>query len=200
MARRKGRTAIGGQFSWRLVEMLEAPAYRVLSLSARRILDRLEIELAHHGGDDNGRLPTTYEHFHEYGMDRDTIAPAISECVALGFVEVTERGRAGNREFRSPSLYRLTYRPTRGRDATDEWKNIGTLEQAQAVGRAARTTARAEKKRERKNTARGLSDVSHGGSPAEIIYLPHGGSPTTALHGGSPTTSISRGGERAGGS
>ena len=34
--------------------MMASPAFRVLSLSARRVLDRLEIELAHHGGQDNG--------------------------------------------------------------------------------------------------------------------------------------------------
>ena len=79
--------------------MLESPAFRVLSLSARRVLDRLEIELAHHGGQDNVSLPVTYEHFHEYGIHRHAIGPGIRRCVALGFVEVTEPGRAGNVEF-----------------------------------------------------------------------------------------------------
>ena len=45
---RKRRTQIDGQFAAREIKMLESPAFRVLSLSARRILDRLEIELAHH--------------------------------------------------------------------------------------------------------------------------------------------------------
>lgn len=49
---------ISGQFSARLIEMLESPAYRVLSLSARRILDRIDIEHAHHGGQDNGLYPS----------------------------------------------------------------------------------------------------------------------------------------------
>ena len=80
-----------GQFAARLVEMLEAPAYRVLRLSARRALDRVEIELGHHGGNDNGRLPVTFE-------SRGSIAPAIREAVALGFLEITEHGRAGNGE------------------------------------------------------------------------------------------------------
>ena len=89
-------TKIAGQFAARTIEMLELPAFRVLSLSARRVLDRLEIELAHHGGQDNGKLPCTYQHFHEYGVHRHAIGPGIRDCVALGSVEITERGRAGS--------------------------------------------------------------------------------------------------------
>src|SRR5215210_2323525 len=105
-----GRNSILGQFAPRTIEMLESAAYRVLTLSAHRVLARLEIELAHHGGNDNGKLPCTFADFEAYGIDRHAIAPALREVVVLGFVEVTERGSAGNREFRSPSLYRLTYR------------------------------------------------------------------------------------------
>ena len=64
--------------------MLESPTFRELSLSARRVLDRLEIELAHHGGMDNGRLPVTYDDFQRYGIDRNAIAPAILELIAPG--------------------------------------------------------------------------------------------------------------------
>lgn len=186
MSRR--RTKIGGQFSWRLVEMLESPAYRVLSLSGRRILDRLEIELAHHGGDDNGKLPTTYEHFCEYGMDRDCIAPGIRECVALGFLEVTEQGVAGNREFRRPNRFRLTYRPCGKANATDEWRRIETIELAQQLAGAAR---------KKQKTSRGFSELSVGETPTETIKAPVGETPTTAHSRKTPTTSISRGGDDA---
>jgi hypothetical protein len=54
------RTRIAGQFAPRLVEMLESHAYRALSHAAHRLLARLEIELAHHGGRQNGKLPLTY--------------------------------------------------------------------------------------------------------------------------------------------
>jgi hypothetical protein len=37
--------------------MLESPAFRVSSLACRRILDRIAVEYAHHGGNDNGKLP-----------------------------------------------------------------------------------------------------------------------------------------------
>src|SRR5258707_12030551 len=111
MGGRSGRrTSISGQFPPRLIEMLESYAYGVLSLSAGRVMDRIEIELAHNGGNDNGRLPITYSDFVSYGLDRHAIGPAIREAVALGFLVVTERGRAGNAEFRSPNRFRLTYR------------------------------------------------------------------------------------------
>jgi hypothetical protein len=54
------KNKIAGQFSARTIEMMESPAYRALSIHAHRILSRLEIEHAYHGGNENGRLPVTY--------------------------------------------------------------------------------------------------------------------------------------------
>jgi hypothetical protein len=136
---RRRRTQIAGQFAPRTIEMLRSPAWRVLSLSARRVLDRLEIELADHGGVDNGKLPVTYEDFVRYGIERHAIAPALREVVALGFVEITQLGRAGNAEFRRPALYRLTYRNTKFAP-TDEWKKIGE-DQAPGIARTARAAS-----------------------------------------------------------
>src|SRR5215212_2079769 len=101
MARRERYGKIGGQFAPRRIDMLSSPAYRVLSLSARRVLDRLEIEMAAHGGTDNGRLPCTFNDFEKCGIDRHAISPAIREAEALGFIEITVRGCAGNAEWRS---------------------------------------------------------------------------------------------------
>ena len=111
--RQNRRSSISGQFAPRLIEMIESPAFRALSLSARRVLSRVEIELAHHGGKDTGYLPITYDDFEEYGIHRHSISPAIREVEALGFVRVTERGRGGNAEFRRPNLFGLTYRPSK---------------------------------------------------------------------------------------
>ena len=108
------RRTINGQFTMRPIEMLRSPAYRVLSLSARRMLDRIEIEHARHGGKENGRLPVTHADFREYGIDRHAVAPGIREVVALGFVEQTQRGFAGTAQHR-PSLFRLTYLPANSR-------------------------------------------------------------------------------------
>ena len=73
----KRRNKISGQFSPRLIEMLESPAYRVLTNTAHRVISRIEIELGHHGGNDNGRLPVTYDNFIDYGVARMCIAPAV---------------------------------------------------------------------------------------------------------------------------
>jgi hypothetical protein len=82
-----------------------------MSLSARRVLDRLEIELARHKGkpEKNGNLACTFEDFAQYGINRHAIAPAIREVVALGFVRITRPGSAGNESYRQPTLYLLTY-------------------------------------------------------------------------------------------
>ena len=134
------RNAISGQFAARLVEMIESPPFRVLSLSARRVLDRVEIELAHHGGQDNGRLPITYDDFEAYGIHRHAIGPAIREAEALGFLEVTEHGRAGTAEFRSPNRFRLTYRHAKDvmGDGTHVWRKVVDPADAERIAKAAR--------------------------------------------------------------
>jgi hypothetical protein len=81
------RNLINDQWSPRRREMLESPAYRVLSQSAHRVLSRIELELCHHGGNDNGQLPVTFENFVEYGIDRASVAPALREGEALGFFQ-----------------------------------------------------------------------------------------------------------------
>ena len=126
-------------FAGRVIRMLESPAYRVLSLSAHRVLARVEIELKRHGGEDNGKLPITYEQFVEYGIHRHAIAPAIRECEMLGFLEA-ERGKAGNREYRAPSTYRLTYQAVGRARPTHDWQRTQTLKDAEAMARAARKT------------------------------------------------------------
>jgi hypothetical protein len=103
--------------------------------AAGRVLDRLEIELARHGGMDNGRLPVTYDDFQRYGTDRHAIAPAIGELVALGFIKVTEHGRAGDAEWRKPNQFRITYKHMRETSPTHEWKRIETSERAKQMNK-----------------------------------------------------------------
>jgi hypothetical protein len=127
------RNRIAGQFSARTIEMLQSPAFRVLSLAAHRVLTRIEIEHAHHGGRDNGKLPVTFDQFEGYGIHRHAIAPAQRELVALGFVEITEHGTAGNGEWRRPTKFRLTNRHNYcGAKPTDEWSRSKTVEEAAA--------------------------------------------------------------------
>jgi len=134
------RNKFEGQFAGRLRAMLESPAYRVLTLSAHRLLSRIEIELCKHAGEANGKLIVTYEQFIEYGIHKDAIAPAIREVEALGFVEA-EHDQAGNREYHWPSAYRLTYHSVGRAKPTHEWKRFDTIEKAEASARAARGPA-----------------------------------------------------------
>jgi hypothetical protein len=129
--------AIDGQFAPRTIEMLKSPAMRVLGLSARRALDRIEIELAAHGGRDNGKLPVTKANFEQHGIDHRAIAPALCELERLGFTQII-RGRGGNGVYRSPNLFRLTYRPTDKAAPTNEWKAFASIAAAETAARAAR--------------------------------------------------------------
>jgi hypothetical protein len=179
---------ISGQFSGRLIELLESPAYRALSLSAHRVISRVEIELGHHGGRDNGRLPITYDDFQTYGIDRHAIAPAIREAEALGFIVVTERGRAGNADFRSPNLFRLTFRHAKGLpgDGTHEWRQFKSIEQAIMTARAAR-----DAKPEKTKNQCGKTSKSSGGFPHRNDRTPVGVSPLLLIVGIPPLLSIS---------
>jgi hypothetical protein len=179
------RGQISGQFAPRLVEMLESPAYRALSHSALRVISRVEIELAHHGGKDNGKLPVTYDNFQDYGIDRHAIGPAIREAVALGFLEITEAGRAGNAEWRKPNLFRITFRHAKGLpgDGTHEWRRIDTKDEAVSTAKAARKM----KARKTKHQWGKSPDLS-GESPHSKPRSNGGNNPTTVLSGNSPTT------------
>jgi hypothetical protein len=129
---KKRTNQINGQFAPRTINMLRSPAMRVLSLTGRRILDRIEIELAQHGGKDNGKLPITYSDLIAFGIHDHAIGPGLREVEALGLVEI-KRGVAGSASHRKPNLFRLTYRHADGKGETNEWARIGTIEQAEKL-------------------------------------------------------------------
>ena len=55
--------------------------------------------------------------------------------MALGFLEITQRGGRSISEYRNPSRYRLTYVNGRGMSAikTEEWKRIASADAATAA-------------------------------------------------------------------
>ena len=119
---------------------------RVLSRVAHLALTRLEVEHMDHGGAENGRLPTTYQQFEEWGIHPRFVASALRELQALGIVEITRHGYAGAADKRSPSLYRLTYLTAHDAGSADatgthEYLKIKTVEEAEAVAKAARNAA-----------------------------------------------------------
>jgi hypothetical protein len=139
----KGRaTRYSGPFVGKLREMLESPTFMILGLAAQRALFRLEVELLHHGGNDNGKLVVTFDQFEKYGVRRKSIAAALRELEALGFIQIVERGCAGNAGYGKPNVYRLTYRPSVGApdDGSHEWRRIKTMEDALRIQKAARAT------------------------------------------------------------
>jgi hypothetical protein len=136
---KKKHHKIGAPFVPHTFEMLRSPAWRVLSLTGRRILTRIEIEFGNHGGRDNGKLPVTFADLRNFGTsNRDDIARGIREVCALGFVELTRPGRGGNGEFRAPNLFRLTYLPAYGKAPTHEWRQFETVEAAERAAQKSR--------------------------------------------------------------
>ena len=107
------RTFTAGQFIAHPRAMVESPAMRARASPRGKALDRIEIEHMNHGGAQNGQLPVTYRDFEAWGIARHSVAAAIRELEALGFIEITRRGYGGSAELRTPSHYRLTYCPAR---------------------------------------------------------------------------------------
>jgi hypothetical protein len=110
--------------------------------------------------------------------------------VALGFAEITEHGRAGNAEFRSPHKFRLTYFRVGRAPPTNEWQRIKTVEEAQLARAARREAPQKTKVRWRKTP--NLS----GGNRHRKRRFHSAETTTTRLSADSTTTSISRVGGR----
>lgn len=139
---RRRRNKIDGPFVMHTRELLESPAWRVLTGAAHSVLARIEIEHMHQGGQLNGQLIVTFDQFERYGVHRHAIAPAIRELEALKLIERTQVGRGGNAEYRTPNWFRLTYLKTTNEPPTNEWHRIDTVEGALLLRHAARTGRR----------------------------------------------------------
>src|SRR5271155_3317698 len=123
----KGRSEIGESYIWYRREMVSSPALRVLSRPATLVMHRIEHEHMLHGAADNGRLLITHRQFVEWGVHHDYAPPSIRELVALGFLEITEKGHAGAAGKGAANRFRLTYAASKHRVApSDEWAEIKT--------------------------------------------------------------------------
>ncbi|WP_056195543.1 hypothetical protein [Methylobacterium sp. Leaf123] len=85
----------GQAFLWLTRDMVESPAWRAMSQNARLVIDRVCVEHMGHGGGQNGFLPVTYDDFENAGIRRGSIRRAIAEALALGFVQMTQKGTRG---------------------------------------------------------------------------------------------------------
>jgi hypothetical protein len=169
----------GSQWTWWTIEMMESPAYRALSLSAHRVIARIRIELANHGGKDNGKLPVTFQDFEKYGVHRHAIAPAIREAEALGWIRVTQEGRAGTGDYRAPNMFALTHMPVNELKPTNDWNKIETMAEAEVIANAVRKTP---------NTSAGKRTSTSVGKRTSNAKSPP---PKTALQGPAETAPLS---------
>jgi len=67
---------INGPFVSHALEMRRSPAWLYLSDTARRVLDRLEVEHMEHGGAESGSLICTYKDFEKVGIRRASMRPS----------------------------------------------------------------------------------------------------------------------------
>jgi hypothetical protein len=189
------------QWTWWTIEMLESPAARALKGAEFHVINRIRIELAHHGGQDNGKLPVTFRDFHKYGIHWDLMAPSIRAAEALGFIRVMQRGVASAADFHVPTLFALTHLPTDdGKTAaTEDWRKIATLKDAKAIAKAARKApaqhSRLPKRRRTKTEIHsGKPERTHSGKPERKLQFFRSGKPEHCLTPDSGALSISRGG------
>jgi hypothetical protein len=154
--------------------LIESPAWRCLSRSAKLLLERIELEHLRHGGKKNGKLIVTYDDFREFGVgDFRATAKALREAETVLLLEIV-RGSGGNGEFRTPNLMRLTYVDGAGEErATNEWREIKTLDEAKARLDAVQGARR-------RNTWQQIAEIKRGSKPAappRLAGKPSMGSP-----------------------
>lgn len=143
--------------------LLESEAWKSLSANGYRFISRLMLEHIHHGGYENGRLVVTYKQLEEYGLSRNCIRDAITECEVFGLVETVEVGGM-DRNIRKPSKYRITFLFTESAKPTDEWRRV-TAQKIQAF-RDRQRKDRLSKKRRRKSD--GATRKVAGSTPPDL--------------------------------
>jgi hypothetical protein len=142
------RNTLAKHFNTRPVELLNSPAFRVLSRHALLAQARIELELRQHGGHGNGKLIVTTQQFIEYGIERRRVPEALRELDALGIIRITVHGRGGNAEHWQPNCFLLNYlcgAVDAHDQITDVWNRFKTLEEAEEVAAAARAAKNPQK-------------------------------------------------------
>jgi hypothetical protein len=130
----KRKNKISEQFVYYTRDMIGSPAYMALSLQARKVLRRLELEHMAHGGQDNGKLPCRYQDFIAYGCRKDGLSAALLEVEVLGFAITVKLGtRAYGNVPGKASTFRITYLHTAEGPPTNEWKRFKSVEEARAA-------------------------------------------------------------------
>jgi len=129
MSSARRRMALSSPFVAHSHQLVESMAWRGLGRPGRKIINGLEAEHLRHGGQENGNLIVTYDHFEERGCRRRSIPGGLRDTERRGLVRAVRDGRDINTGKRKPTIYRLTYLPwvdeTRQmKEPTDEWKRF----------------------------------------------------------------------------
>ncbi|MCJ2106991.1 hypothetical protein MKK70_16725 [Methylobacterium sp. E-041] len=159
---RKRNQAPGGEpFIWLTKEMIESPTWRVMSGNARLVVDRIAIEHMSHAGTLNGALPVTFDNFEQFGIRRGSIVSAINEAVAMGFVDLVEKGTRGYGDLPGkPNLFRLSWLPTAtGEPANARWRRFQTLASAERAAKQVRQSAAARRAPRKKQEANSIPQL-----------------------------------------
>lgn len=124
-----------------------SPAWRGMSMNARRALERIELEQMAHAGTENGNLVVTHKDFIQHGVTHNRVADAINELAAFRLIQITQAGKAGTGTSH-PNKFELTWFPLKGSFLCDEiWKRttLGDVKLWKHVGRNKAKSVRSKK-------------------------------------------------------
>lgn len=136
-SRKKGHTP--GKWAWIECEVMNSPAFAVLSPVATKALFVLVNRHAGLARRKNGHLSMGYAAFENFGLSDRVLTQALKEAEALGFLQRTFGGRRPYGPDRGRAQeFRLTFFGTfdaggKPVKPTNEWKTIKSLAQAKEI-------------------------------------------------------------------
>jgi hypothetical protein len=116
-------------------QLLNSPAWSVLNINERRAFDRIMEEHQSKSGFVKDGLVVTRRDFAAAGIHPKHVKGSLRVLAALGIVVCT-RDMGGSRSGRTPSMYAPTFLPrdpTKKDDATNDYLEIKTLEEAERI-------------------------------------------------------------------
>lgn len=153
---KKGRGGKSGRFIRKDHTMMESPAYRALSCTARAALDEFRML---YNGRNNGEFWLSGKHLAILlGVSEKTARAAIRELIEFGFVRPEGVGGDWSHAGRPATTYRLTFEfhPLHG--ASNEWREPRTFTgDIYHRVEAARKLIKARTKREQENISGAIS-------------------------------------------
>ena len=140
---------------------------------------RIRVELANHGGKDNGKLPVTFLDFEKYGVAPpcNRASNTRSRGPRVDTRHTIRPCRTG--DYRAPNMFALTHMTVNEMKATNNWDKIETMVEAQIIAKAARKTP---------NTSAGKRTSTSAGKRTSKGKSPH---PKTALQDPAETAPLS---------